>query len=99
MSEWEEGGRPGGEEELQEGGCLIKQFRYGARRNMRSYPPSLNARFLVRLPVLSTPKKKRKRSEGASEKKRYNISTRMFYEISQFLRKLSNRNLESCVET
>lgn len=29
-----------------EGGCLIKQFRYGARRNMRSYPPSLNARFL-----------------------------------------------------
>lgn len=55
----------GGREGLQEGGCLIKQFRYGARRNMRSYPPSLNARFLCG--YLSAILKKQKRAKRAGK--------------------------------
>lgn len=76
---------------LQEGGCLIKQFRYGARRNMRSYPPSLNARFLWGY-LSATPRRSEKKQRGESAGERYN--PRRVYTRSQeatFPRKFSTR--------
>lgn len=56
----EEAEKKGVEEGVECRGCLIKQFRYGGRRNMRSYPPSLNApEIFMQLPV-RRPKKGRR---------------------------------------
>lgn len=49
---------------------LIKQFRYGGRRNMRSYPPSFECvEIFMQLPVRH-PKRRPQRGERRCSRKR-----------------------------